>query len=78
LPQRPEVSSKQATPLPLPNRLRQPRGFPINPIRANLRLLSAYICVNLMPREPVLPRAFELQTKKDPLFSGSYVPWRLL
>jgi len=24
LPQRPEVSSKQATPLPLPNRLRQP------------------------------------------------------
>ena len=28
LPQRPEVSSKQATPLPLPNRLRQPSNNP--------------------------------------------------
>ena len=27
LPQRPEVSSKQATPLPLPNRLRQPSSY---------------------------------------------------
>jgi len=28
LPQRPEVSPKQATPLPLPNRLRQPFNYP--------------------------------------------------
>jgi len=28
LPQRPEVSSKQATPLPLPNGLRQPPNLP--------------------------------------------------
>jgi len=28
LPQRPEVSSKQATPLPLPNGLRQPLNYP--------------------------------------------------
>jgi hypothetical protein len=31
LPQRPEVSSKQATPLPLPNRLRQPLYYPREP-----------------------------------------------
>jgi len=42
LPQRPEVSSKQATPLPLPNRLRQP-----NPVS---------ICVNLLTRDPVFSR----------------------
>jgi len=39
LPQRPEVSPKQATPLPLPNRLRQPPNLPQSAlfIRVNLR-----------------------------------------
>jgi len=43
LPQRPEVSSKQATPLPLPNGLRQPPNYP----------QSAKICVNHLIRYPV-------------------------
>ena len=41
LPQRPEVSSKQATPLPLPNRLRQPIDYlrePLDPGSSLLRI----------------------------------------
>ena len=43
LPQRPEVSPKQATPLPLPNRLRQP----------NKRQSASFFRINLRePRDP--------------------------
>jgi hypothetical protein len=47
LPQRPEASPKQATPLPLPNGLRQPLTYP------NPRQSAPFIRVNL--REPLYP-----------------------
>ena len=39
LPQRPEVSPKQATPLPLPNRLRQPLNCQREPLDPESSLL---------------------------------------